>query len=254
MRALGALMVLLALSPGVDGAGYTAEQLISKVVEAQKTSGFRVRARLVRTTAGAKKPEVTQLLIKGRREGQASWILYQALWPDAVKGQALVVRKAPGEDVSGFLFAPPETHTPLSPALLRQPLFGSDLTAEDAAEVYWYWPSQKLAGEEVLDGRGCVILESRPRDGAATAYSLVRSWIAPDLALPLRIEKYGKDGKVLKRFTLEKLRKQPDGRWIAAVLVVVPAGGHSQTTLEGVKSDRDLDVPAADFTPEGLRK
>lgn len=254
MRALAVAVGLLALTSGAGGAEYTAEQLISKVVEAQKTSGFRVRARLVRSAPGAKKAEVTQVLIKGRREGQTNWILYQALWPDAVKGQTLVVRRAPGEEAGGFLFEPPEKQAPLEARLMGQPLFGSDLTIEDAAEDFWYWPSQKVAGEEVLDGRRCVILESRSKDGAATAYSLVKSWIAPDVALPLRIEKFGKDGKLLKRLTLEKLRKQPDGRWAAALLVVVPAGGHSRTTLEGVKSERDLDIPAADFTLEAVRK
>jgi len=253
MRALRAASVLLALSLSVWGGDPAAEALIAKVLSAQETSGFRVRARLVRGAPGADKPEVTQLLIKGRREGDTTEVLYEVLWPTAVRGRALVVRRAPGKPVTGFLFDPPDRQRPLSPDLMRQPLFGTDFSVEDVVDEFWSWPDQRRAGEEAVGGRACQVLESRPGPGAATAYSLVRSWVAPDLALPLRVEKYGKDGSLARRFTAESLMKQ-GGRWVAAKVTVVPAGGRTRTLLEGTKSERDLTLPASDFTVEALRK
>ena len=253
MRRALLLLALLALGPAAGGAGPTASQLAAKVLEAQETTGFRVRARLVHGPAGAEKPEVLQLLIKGRREGETTQLLYQVLWPAASKGRALVVTRAPGKAAAGFLFEPPATQRPLTPELLRQPLFGTDFLVEDVVEEYWSWPDQRLAGEEKVLDRRCQILESRPRSGAATACTLVRSWIAPDLALPLKVEKFGKDGALLRRFTAESLVRQGE-RWAAAKVTVVPAGGRTRTVLEGSKSERDLVLPAADFTVEALRK
>jgi len=254
MRALRALSLLLALSLPAAGADLTADQLIAKVLDAQRTTGFRVRARLVRGAPGAEKPEVIQILIKGRREGETSQVLYQILWPTASRGRALVVQKVPGKPVAGFLFEPPDTKKPLTPELLRQPLFGTDLSVEDVAEDYWSWPSQKLAGVEDLAGRPCQILESRPAPGASTGYGRVKSWIDPEIALPLRVEKYGKDGRLAKRFTAENLMKEAHGRWTAAKITVVDSQRHIRTVFEGTKSERDLELPASDFTVEGLQK
>jgi hypothetical protein len=70
-----------------------AGELIAKVIEARQTTGYRVRARLVCTTSGAERRDVTQLLIKGRRDGEASKVLYQILWPKRLIGETLVIER-----------------------------------------------------------------------------------------------------------------------------------------------------------------
>jgi len=261
MRRLSILLALLSLGFCASALGLaaaaedlTADQLIAKVEAAQKTSGFRTRARLVKTAPDSKTQEVMQLVIKGRREGEAIRTLYQVLWPKRAMGQALVVETSADGSVSGFLFEPPDRQIPLTPKVMPQPLFGTNVTVEDVAEAYWHWPHQKLVGEENVAGRRCLILESRPGAGTATGYSLVKSWIAPDIALPLMVEKYGKDGTLLKRFVAAKVVKQSPGSWAAAILVVDSMGGRGRTMLEGTKSDRDIDIPAEQFTLGALKQ
>lgn len=254
MRRLGILLALLSLTLGAVAEDLTAGQLIAKVEAAQKTSGFRTRAKLTRSIPDSKTPEVMQLVIKGRRQGDAIQTLYQILWPKQAMGQALVVETSADGKVTGFLFEPPGRTVPLSPKVMAQPLFGTNVTVEDVAEAYWHWPHQKLAGEEKVSGRPCTILESRPGSDTPTSYSLVRSWIASDIALPLVVEKFGKDGALDKRFVAAKVVRQSPGSWAAAVLVVDSMGGRGRTTLEGTKSDRDIDIPAEQFTLEALKK
>lgn len=253
MKTLRALALLLLWGLAVQGASYTAQQLIAKVLEAQETTGFRARARLVRTAPGQKGQEVTQLLIKGRREGGETWVLYQALWPEARRGQALVLHRTAQGAVTGFFFEPPAKELPLTDERMRQPLFGSDLTPEDLAEEFWRWPSQKIVGGEPLGDRPCAILESRPAAGAATRLSRVKSWVAAEIALPLRVEKYGRDGKLEKRFEADRVMKRPEGGWTAATITITPAAG-GRTVLEGTKSERGLTLPAEQFTAAGLAK
>jgi hypothetical protein len=230
----------------------SARQLMAKVVAANRTTGFRVRSKLIVTTANSDHREVKQLLIKGRDDGKSTMTLYQILWPPELKGQSLLIEKRENS-ISGLLFEPPDTVKKLSFALMTQPFFGSDLAIEDLAEDFWDWPSQKIVGEETIKEKLCTIVESRPPAEAATSYSLVKTWIAPELALPLRIEKYGKNRRLVRRITADRVMKVHD-RWTAATISVDLAGANSRTILEGSKSERDLDLPAADFTLEAIKR
>jgi hypothetical protein len=254
MRRLPLLFALLLVAFSASAQELTAAQLIAKFEAGLRTSGFKTRARLVRTVPGSKGEEVMQVVIKGRREGEATKLLYQILWPRASQGQAVVVETAADGTVSGFLFGTDGKVTPLSPKLMSQTVFGTDITVEDVAEAYWRWPHQKIVGEETVSGRKCEIIESRPGPGTVTSYSLVKTWMAPDLAIPVVAEKFGKDGALLRRFFAAKIVKQGPASWGAAVLVVDSTGGRGRTVVEGTSSERDIEVPAEQFTPEGLRK
>ncbi|MBI5393893.1 MAG: outer membrane lipoprotein-sorting protein [Verrucomicrobia bacterium] len=231
----------------------TAGQLISKVVDSRKTTGFRIRAKLILTKPGSGKRDTRQLLIKSRRDGDATKILYQALWPNEFKGRALLVEKSGDGRTTGFLFEPPDKVTPLTPELMTRQFLDSDLAIEDLTEDFWRWPSQKIIGDETVDMKPCKIVESRPPDGLVTSYSLIKSWISPEMSLPMRLHKFGKDGKLVKRFNVEKLIKQENNRWAPATLVIEPADDSHRTMLDGSKSERDIEIPAEDFTLEKIK-
>ena len=147
-------------------------------------------------------------------------MLYQVLWPAESKGQSLLIERR-GDSVTGFLFEPPGTVKKLSATLLAQPFFGSDLAIEDLAEDFWDWPSQKIVGEETIDKRLCTIVESRPPANAESSYLVVKTWIAPELALPLRVEKYGKNRRLIRRIMADRIMKV-NNRWTAANIIVDP--------------------------------
>lgn len=258
MRRFTLLLALLSLTltlPLTAAAqDLTADQLIAKFEAGLKTTGFKTRARLVRTVPGSPGEEVLQVVIKERREGGATKVLYQVLWPKESQGRAVVVETAADGAVSGFLFDTQGKQTPLSPKLMSQTVFGTDVTVEDVAEAYWRWPHQKVVGEETVSGRKCKIIESRPGPGTVTSYSMIKTCMAPDIALPVVAEKYGKDGALLRRFFAAKIVKQGHDSWGTAVLVVDSTGGRGRTVLEGTSSERDIEVPAEQFTPDGLRK
>ncbi|MBM3888348.1 MAG: outer membrane lipoprotein-sorting protein [Verrucomicrobia bacterium] len=229
-----------------------AKELIDKVINSRKTTGFKIRAKIIVVQAKSDKRQTRQLLIKGRRDGEATKILYQALWPDAYKGRALLIEKSADHKTTGFLFTPPDKVTPLAPAVMKQSFLDSDLTIEDLAEDYWHWPLQKISGEETVSGKLCKILESRPDSGAATGYSLIKTWICLEIALPLRVHMFAKGEQPVKRINVEKFFQQGK-RWVPATILIEPEDGHSRTTLDGSKSERDLDLPAEDFTVEKIK-
>jgi hypothetical protein len=71
--------------------------------------------------------------------------------------------------------------------------------------------------------------------------------------LPLRVEKYGKNRRLIKRITADRIMKVND-RWTAATIIVDLDELNSRTILEGSKSERDLDLPVTDFGLEAIKR
>lgn len=230
----------------------TAKQLIALVVARQHTRGLTARGRLVVTAPSAER-RTLQILIKGRHEGNSGEMLYLALYPQADKGRAVLIRKDGGGNVSGFLREPNGKTLGLTPERMKQPFFGSDITIEDLAEDFWTWPSPKLAGQGTVCRKDCYIVDCRPPKGRDSSHEVVRVWINPETSLPLRIESYLTNGTLVKRTECRKLVKSGD-HWSMEELSVEPAAPGRRTSLDFSKGARDIDVPAYDFTPEGIAK
>lgn len=236
----------------VAAVSHTADELVAKVIAVRRERGFRIRAMMTRTTPGSNVRDVRQLLIKGRREQNRSIVLYQQLWPDVPNGRALVVEDSGNHQLKGFQHESGRV-TPLSNEMLGRRFFDSDLTMEDLAEDFWYWPTRSLGGEEDVGAHRTVIVNLRPEPSAASTYSLVRTWVAPDLALGLRMQLYGRTGSLARTIGFYRIL-EIDGRWVPGIVTVEPTDRSSRTVIEGVELERDRPVSRSEFTPEAVRK
>jgi hypothetical protein len=229
-------------------------ELASRVAQAQDTSGFQARARVVvgMESEQGPRPVVLQIRFLGRRESGGMRMLFQVLWPNALKGHAAVVERRERPPVAGFLFDPPDRVTPLTPALVTGPFAGTGLTLEDLADDFWRWPSQRVAGDGKADGQPCTLLESQPSREAASAYALVRSCVDAKRAVPRWVEKRGPDGALLKRIVFERRRGKSRDESVSLAMVVTGDARVAPTRVEFLKSERDVSVPSVEFTPERL--
>jgi hypothetical protein len=241
-------------NPQAQRPGLTADEVINKVIDARTTSGSRVHARLMRTSGGPdadKGKDTRQLLIKTTRDGEKTKTLYQVLWPREFAGDSILIEDSGDHHPKGFLYQK-KVATPLTNQMLEAPFFGSDLRIEDVIEAFWYWPSRRLAGAETIDKRDCLIVELRPGPDSATQYSMVKVWVAPEISLPMKLQFFARDGRLVKTVTTDRVVKE--GKvWLSAVLKIQPAGSKSQTVLEGTKSERDLQLPSGDFTLDAIK-
>ena len=252
---IGVLALLaMAFGPAAPRAAdppMTADQLVAQVIRARISTGFRLRVTLTRLTPGSKDTQIRQLLIKGRRDRERATVLYQVLWPTEL-ASALVIRDPGDHQPAGFLYRSGRA-TPLTANMLNDSFIDSDLRLEDLAEEFWYWRSRKIVGEETVDEHRCTIVELRPARDTATAYSLIKAWIAPELGLPLRVEQFRRDGRLAKHIVLRRVAKQGK-RWLPTLITIEPSDGRARTVLDGVKSEHDLQFPAAAFTVDAIRK
>ena len=229
----------------------TADQLVERVLAVRRVTGSLIHATLTRSTPGSNVRDVRQLLIKGRRDRPRAMLLYQQVWPRIPGGRALVIEDPGNHQMKGFLYQSNHA-TPLTDRMLEDRFFDSDLLVEDLAEGFWHWPSRTIAGEEAIGEHHCTIVDLRPAADTPTRYSLIKTWLSPDLAIGLRADFFGRDGRLAKRIGFYRIQKVHD-RWVPAIVTVEPADGRSRTVIEGAKYE-EIPLSALDFTVAAVRR
>ncbi len=260
--AVAALTGAIAVASGPAAAQRTAQDdasrgraLAKRVVAAQSTRGFLMRARVV---VGDESPDgsrrtVLQIRLLGRREQSSDRLLFQVLWPAALKGHALVVERRDRPPLSGFLFDPPSRVTPLTAALIARPFAGTGLTVEDLADDFWRWPGQRFAGRGVDGKQSCTLLESEPPADAYSAYALVRSCVDERRNVPRWVDKVSLDGAVVKRISFVRASSGA-GSGSTRLTMRVEGPLVPPTRVEFLRQDRDVGISPDEFSVEGLAR
>jgi hypothetical protein len=249
------LTLLASFARGAD----TAPPAISAKDLAARLSALQDGVSYVRLRLEVKQPDGTtkvalQLQIKQRRTKTATDLVYQVLWPKERKGEAVLLHKVDGHAPTGSLFTPPDQLRSLDTSQMNDALFGSNLSYQDIIEDFFDWENQSIAGNEVLNGVNCVILESRPGRGESSTYASVRTWIDPRRFVALRVEKYLAAGQPARRIETTRVVTDDLGRSIPGNLLVRGPREDSVTDLDGSRIKHDVAYADREFTPEGLRE
>jgi hypothetical protein len=211
-----------------------------------------IRTKLeVRSLEGAKR--VLQLQIKQRRTKTTTDLVYQVLWPDEHKGEAVVLHQAHGVE-KGSIIVPQQPARAIKASQMNEGLFDSDLSYQDAVENFFAWKKQALVGSETINGVNCQILESKPDSSSVSIYAKVRSWIDPQRFVPMRIEKYSSSGELVRRIDVTRVARDEKHHPIPASLTVHGPRKNSVTEFNGARIDQDVQFTDADFTAAGVSK
>jgi hypothetical protein len=99
----------------------------------------------------------------------------------------------------------------VSPAQFDRRIRGTNLTYEDLALKFIYWPDANVVGEENIRTRNCWKLQLRApsRD---SQYASVLLWIDKNSGALMRMEGYNETGQVVRRFEVVSAQKI-DNRW-----------------------------------------
>jgi hypothetical protein len=89
---------------------------------------------------------------------------------------------------------------------------GTDVTAEDLALGFLYWPDARMLGEEKVRGRAAWQIELRPGN-RGSEFAVVRLWQDKASGALLRIEGFDWAGKLLRRFEVVS-GQRIDGQWM----------------------------------------
>ena len=94
---------------------------------------------------------------------------------------------------------------------LGQPIMGTDLTYEDLAFRFLYWPNPKIVGEETIKLQKCHKIRL-VNPGKGGRYDIVYIWVHKKYNALMQVAGYNKAGKILKRFHVTELMKVANGQ------------------------------------------
>lgn len=249
--------ILLGAALLVSAAHAQEAAVSAKDLAAQLSAGLQDGSSVVRLKMNINQPAAgiktaLQLQVKSQRTKDSTDILYQVLWPKERKSESFVLRKSGKSAPSGAVFTLPDSLVTLTPAKMREGIFGSDLSYDDLIENFFAWENQAIVGTESLGGAQCQILESKPGKNDRANYSKVKSWIDTKRMVTLRAEKFSESGKLAKRIDTTRVARDDTGKSVASSFFLQRSDA-SFTEIEGSNSKHGMTFTASDFTPEALR-
>lgn len=91
-----------------------------------------------------------------------------------------------------------------------QPIAGTDLTYEDLALRFFYWPNPKLEATENVGGEPCYKIRVDKPKGAAGRYEVVYVWVHTKFGAFMQIRGYDNNSGLLKEFQVQSVMKVAD--------------------------------------------
>lgn len=152
-------------------------------------------------------------------------------------------------DSSTELFSIANGKTSKFPAgKLAQPIGGTDLTYEDLALRFFYWPGPVFEGSEQVGGQDCWKIRVNKPKGTAGAYEVAYVWIHKKYGAFMRIRAHDKSGGLIKEFQVEDVM-QVKNVWTLRKMQVAscdPATGRRTSITE-------VTFETANQRPRGIR-
>ncbi len=88
---------------------------------------------------------------------------------------------------------------------------GTEITYEDLAMRFLYWPVAKIVGHDIMLTRNCWKLRVEPGSPKNSQYGYVLLWIEKQSGALVQVETYDRAGKLLKRFEVKSVQKIEGG-------------------------------------------
>src|SRR4051812_7540218 len=173
--------------------------------------------------------------------------------PAEVKGVALLIVNHPDRASDQWMWTPAigrDRRIALQDRSTR--FFGTDFSFEDLEERDVNQYDYKLTGEEAIDGAPCWRIESRPREGKSSQYTLTAMWIRKDNYVPAQYANFIKDQIVRRLHQTDIANVQ--GIWTARTLEMTDLRRNSRTILRIEKLEYNVPMKDEDFTVQALRR
>ena len=113
-------------------------------------------------------------------------------------------------------------------AKIVQPIANTDLTYEDLALRFFFWPDPVLEATEDVGGQSCYKLRIDKPKGSSGRYEVVYVWIHTKFGAFMRIRGHDKSGGLVKEFQVEDIMKVEGNVWTLRKMQVAtcdPANG-----------------------------
>lgn len=185
------------------------------------------------------------------------------IWEEGNGSKALVEFTNPGDRGTRYLkvgsemwiYSPEaEEVVRISGHMLRQGMMGSDFSYQDAleSEQLRMLYDASLAGEELVDGKACYVLELTAKPGREVSYYRRKVWVSQAEWVALKEELYAPSGKILKRLSARDVRRAGERYYPAEAIMENLLRRGTRTTMTITRLDMGVEIPAGTFSLQRL--
>lgn len=199
------------------------------------------------------KSETKELRIESQRDADSdeSKSRMTLLAPAEMAGEAYLFLGNDTREDDVYMFLPAFKQTrKVSGSDKTGSFLGTHLTFSDLETRDLESGEAKRLEDEKIGPHDCYVVEATPAPDDDSAYGRVVTWVRKTDFMPLRIEFYGRDGKLDKRMFSKKISKQGETRYVKTLSIQPEAGG--STTMEILEVDFDAELPARTFSKDAL--
>ncbi len=136
-------------------------------------------------------------------------------------------------------------------AKIVEPIAGTDLTYEDLAMRFFYWPNPQLEGEEEVRGEPCYKIRVNKPTNSSGNYDVVYVWVHKKFGAFMRIRGHDKNGGLVKEFEVEDVMNVANNVWTLRKMQVAtcdPKNNGRRISITDVAFDSPKKV-----VPRGVR-
>lgn len=243
-------LLLLGFLPALTVAEPNADEILLRIDEQMVTESAETKATMVITNRRGRETKITS---RSWSKGETT-SLVEYLSPAREKG----VKMLRLDDVLWMYTPQADRVIQISGHMLRQSVSGSDLSYEDMVDngklldLY----DAALVGEESFMDRDCYVLRLRVKAGVDdVAYAQRKVWVDKVRYLPLKEERYAKNGTtLLKNFEIRSVMKIND-RWYPKEMFFKDVMAKGQGTLYIIEDIKfGVDIPDYMFSKASLRE
>jgi outer membrane lipoprotein-sorting protein len=198
------------------------------------------------------KKRIRNFIIYRKDDGELLKQLIRFTSPADIEGTGFLSFEREDEATEQFLYLPALRRTRRIVSSQKDHRFvNTDFTYEDMERRRVKDHIHAISGEEKKQERDCWILESRPKAKAESQYSLIKSWVAKDIYVPLFVEYYSKKRKLIKQYSVAKLEKI-QGIWTEIEVVMIDLNREHRTLIKVKDIKYNSNLPDDTFTRRNL--
>ncbi len=232
-----------------------AQQIVDKMLEANNfgfEKGEMMMTMVIQNKRGEKRTRSIRAL--GQKFEGLSKTRMEFIEPADVRGTTLLMHEQAGDaDDLQYLFLPAFKKTKrISGSAKNGSFMGSDFTYADMESRDAEEGAKTKLPDEAVGGQDAFRISVTPEDKESD-YSKVEIWIHKSLFLPLRMDFYDRNGKLLKVMKSKKIEKN-NGEFVITKMVLSNKQKGSMTTLLVDKINQNASFPASVFDRNNLGK
>ncbi len=211
------LLVLITSSFCANAQEMTGRILAQKVFDRDRGKNSVSVAQMVLVSKSGRK-RIRQFTTKRLLENGLERTMIRFTAPADINGTGFLTIEQPGWKTEQFLYLPALRRTRRIVSSQKSSRFvNSDFTYEDmerhSVDNYTY----KITGHNTISGIAVYTLETRPKKGIDSQYSLTISQVAEHSFVPLSVQFFDKKGKHIKTYKVLKLGKV-QGIWTESMV------------------------------------